>query len=394
MEWFDLDFTSSPYRMAAGEKDCVLTQQMNILTDYHRAHCPAYDRMLSACGILHEAKHYSELPYLPVGLFKRLTLESVSGRDFLRGETQAAPLKHAAGSKENGEADSAKGAGSDLGDSIPGVKTVTSSGTSGQQTSQIILDGETRAAQQQALAAIVGDFLGKKRIPMLVIDCPATVKKRDHFSARTTGILGFTLFGTHRTFALQDDLSLDVETIHNFLDRYGGQPFFVFGFTFLVWKYFCLELERQDIEMDFSNGILIHGGGWKKLAAEAVSEETFRSRLRSVCGLTNIHDYYGMAEQTGSIFMECECGHLHASDYSGVLVRRAKDFSLCEIGEPGIIQVLSVLPKSYPGHSLLTEDEGVLLGVDDCPCGRKGAYFKVNGRLKNAELRGCSDTLV
>ena len=56
------------------------------------------------------------------------------------------------------------------------------------------------------------------------------------------------------------------------------------------------------------------------------------------------------------------------------------------------MEVVSVLPESYPGHVLLTEDEGVLLGEDDCPCGLKGKYFKILGRIKNAEIRGCSDT--
>ena len=51
-----------------------------------------------------------------------------------------------------------------------------------------------------------------------------------------------------------------------------------------------------------------------------------------------------------------------------------------------------MLPESYPGHSLLTEDEGVILGEDDCPCGRRGKYFKILGRLPQAEIRGCSDT--
>jgi len=57
-----------------------------------------------------------------------------------------------------------------------------------------------------------------------------------------------------------------------------------------------------------------------------------------------------------------------------------------------VIQVLSVLPRSYPGHSLLTEDVGALLGEDDCPCGRLGRTLRVDGRLKSAEPRGCSDT--
>jgi len=51
-----------------------------------------------------------------------------------------------------------------------------------------------------------------------------------------------------------------------------------------------------------------------------------------------------------------------------------------------------LLPISYPGHSILTEDIGTIIGVDNCLCGRMGKYFKINGRLKNAELRGCSDT--
>jgi hypothetical protein len=90
--------------------------------------------------------------------------------------------------------------------------------------------------------------------------------------------------------------------------------------------------------------------------------------------------------------MQCECGHLHASIFSDVLIRRPEDFGLCEVGERGIIQVVSAIPESYPGHSLITEDEGMLLGEDDCQCGRKGKYFKIFGRLKNAEIRGCSDT--
>ena len=85
-------------------------------------------------------------------------------------------------------------------------------------------------------------------------------------------------------------------------------------------------------------------------------------------------------------------GHLHTSVYSDIIIRRAHDFSIADIGEKGIIQVLSILPYSYPGHSLLTEDEGILLGEDNCSCGRFGKYFKIVGRLQNAEIRGCSDT--
>lgn len=92
------------------------------------------------------------------------------------------------------------------------------------------------------------------------------------------------------------------------------------------------------------------------------------------------------------IYMECEHNHLHVSSYSEVVMRNPVDFSVCEIGEKEIIQVLSMLPESYPEHSILTEDEWVIIGEDDCKCGRKGKYFKVLGRIENAQIRGCSDT--
>jgi len=97
-----------------------------------------------------------------------------------------------------------------------------------------------------------------------------------------------------------------------------------------------------------------------------------------------------MIEQTGSIFVECESGFLHCSIFSDIITRKA-DFGVCEFGETGIVQLLSLLPQSYPGHVILTEDEGEIIGEDDCPCGRLGKYFKIHGRIKNAEIRGCSD---
>ena len=114
--------------------------------------------------------------------------------------------------------------------------------------------------------------------------------------------------------------------------------------------------------------------------------------MKDLCGLEHVYDYYGMVEQTGSIYMECKFGYLHAPIYSDIIIRDAVDFSVVKNGKLGIIQTVSVLPKSYPGHSLLTEDEGIILGEDDCKCGRLGKYFQIRGRIKNAEIRGCSDT--
>ena len=61
-------------------------------------------------------------------------------------------------------------------------------------------------------------------------------------------------------------------------------------------------------------------------------------------------------------------------------------------GEPLLID----MDRLATGHPIIEISDlyyfYVILGEDDCPCGRNGKYFKINGRLKNAEIRGCSDT--
>ena len=349
---------SAPYSLGKEDKHNVLDEYLQNLSKYHYEHSEEYRKMLDGTGVdLNKIQHYEDLPYLPVSLFKDLTLRSVAEDEV--------------------------------------IKTMTSSGTTGQAVSRIYLDRNTSANQQKTMVKIVSEFTGSSRMPMIVIDCPSVIKDRTMFSARGAGILGFSIFGSKKIYALDDSMNLDVEGLKEFLTIHKGQRILLFGFTFMIWQHFykeLLRLKEQGVTFDLSNGVMIHGGGWKKLVSEAVSHDEFHQRLKDVCGLTDIHDYYGMVEQTGCIYMECECGHLHASIFSDIITRRPVDFSECEVGEPGIIQVVSTIPESYPGHSLLTEDEGVILGEDDCPCGRNGKYFKINGRLKNAEIRGCSDT--
>lgn len=347
-----------PYSLQKKEKQELLSKRLISLSKQHYRTCSVYKKIIDSFGVdLWQIDSYYQLPFFPVRLFKELDLISIPKEEI--------------------------------------VKTMTSSGTSGQKVSRIHVDKKTAGYQQKTLVKIVSSFTGSARMPMLIIDCPSVVKNRAMFSARGAGILGFSIFGRDRIYALDDNMKLDVEGVTTFLEKHRGERIFLFGFTFMVWQHFYKELVRlkeKGIQLDLSNGILVHGGGWKKLVNEAVSSEEFRDRLRQVCGLDDIHDYYGMVEQTGCIYMECECGHLHASVFSDVIMRRPIDFAECEVGEKGIIQVVSAIPESYPGHSLITEDEGVLLGEDDCPCGRKGKYFKILGRLKDAEIRGCSDT--
>jgi len=333
-----------PFSLNREQKSKLYDRALRDLSEHHRQRCTEYQRI---CQTVQD-----EAPFLPVRLFKDYELLSIS-RDEI-------------------------------------IKSMTSSGTTGQKTSKIYLDKETSANQTKVLAKITSDFLGNARLPMLIIDSKVVLRDRNMFSARGAGILGFSMLGRDRTYALDENMELDRTGIEAFLEKYQDSDILLFGFTAMIWEHFYKPLQERGISIP--KGILIHGGGWKKLKDQAVDNDEYKKRLREVCGLAHVYNYYGMVERTGSIYMECDAGRLHASIFSDVVIRDSRDFSVCQIGAQGLIQVLSLLPMSYPGHSLLTEDIGELTGEDDCPCGRLGKTFKIHGRVENAEVRGCSDT--
>ena len=347
-----------PYSLESGEKRALLLHELKNLFLFHYVHCEMYGNILHALGYdeenISEITNIEELPFLPVRIFKELELKSIPDSKVF--------------------------------------KVMKSSGTTGQLQSKIFLNKETAILQQKVLLRLLGDFVGTKRLPMLVIDTPLVIRDRKMFTARGATILGLDFAAKKRVFALNEDMTLNVEVVKEFIDEFGNEKFLIFGFTYMVWQSFFGEVEKKGLQLDCSKGYLLTGGGWKKLQSEAVTSGQYKQRGNILCGLQHFMDHYSMAEQSGCIYAECEYGHLHASIYSDIIPRRIEDFSPCTIGERGIIQVLSVLPRSYPGISLLTEDEGMIVGEDDCPCGRKGKYIRILGRIKNAEIRGCSDT--
>jgi phenylacetate-coenzyme A ligase PaaK-like adenylate-forming protein len=344
------------YGLDRETKRALLTAELVALSRHHRTRCQPYDRMLAARGInLDGIRDLEDLPFFPVRMFKTHHLSSIDESDQ--------------------------------------VKVLTSSGTTGQQVSRIVLDKATASEQTRALVRIMQGFIGKGRLPMLIIDHPGVIQNRDAFSARGAGIRGMSTFGRDHTYALRDaDMSLDTAVVDAFLERHAGQPVLVFGFTFMLWQYLVEPLRTAGRKLPLDKAVVVHSGGWKKLIDRRVDNETFKAGLGDALGVARVHDFYGMVEQVGSVFVECEAGHLHAPAHSDVIIREPGTWKALPAGRDGIIQVLSCLPRSYPGHSLLTEDVGVLTGEDDCLCGRKGRTFRVLGRIAEAEARGCSDT--
>jgi hypothetical protein len=345
---------TEPYYLEQVDKNLQLVKKLNDLTAWHIERNDDYRKMMMKSKATIKALAIEEVPFLPVQLFKVMDLKSIPQEEV--------------------------------------VKVLTSSGTTGQAVSKIYLDKETSVKQTKTLVEVMKPILGGKRLPMIILDTKSVLKDRKSFSARGAGILGFSNFGRKHFYALNDDMSLDIEGLQAFLQAYEGERILLFGFTFMIWEYVYKEIRDRGISIDFGDSILIHGGGWKKLQDEAVDSATFKQSLFERLGIREVHNYYGMVEQVGSIFVECREGFLHAPQFADVIIRHPLTFEPMETGKKGLIQVVSELPKSYPGHSLLTEDIGIIHGIDNCSCGWKGKYFTVAGRIPKAELRGCSDT--
>ena len=344
-----------PYGLKAEQKRVLLEEDLYMLTQYHYESCPQYKKILNLMDYSPgERMPLEKMPMLPVRLFKEYELKSVPDEDI--------------------------------------VKTLTSSGTSGQKVSKIFLNSENVRLQTQVLAHIMSSYLGNERLPMLILDTPLVRRDRNMFSARGAGIIGFSVFGRKPVYALDENMELDIETVRQFVSEHKGEKILLFGYTYMLWKFVVMKLRELEECLELEDAVLFHVGGWKKLQNEAVSTEIFNETIRETMGNVKVYNYYGMAEQLGSIFVECECGHMHCSNFSDILIRRGRDFSVADFHERGMIELFSLLPCSYPGHVLLTEDEGEIWGEDDCPCGRKGKYFKIHGRVHKAEVRGCSDT--
>ena len=342
-----------PFSLSKREKAAIYSDALCELTKHHYANCPQYLKIIDMLNFDPTIKHAVEdIPFIPVRLFKDYELLSVEKSKI--------------------------------------IKTMTSSGTTGQSVSRIFLDRITAANQTKVLAKIVSSFIGTKRLPMLIIDTKSVIEDRNLFSARGAGILGFSMLGYDITYALDEDMQLNFDAVEAFCNKHEDENILLFGFTYIIWEYFYKKLSILDKQLALENGIMLHGGGWKKLSEQAVDNGTFKRMLENVCRIKRVYSYYGMVEQTGSIFMECEAGYLHSSIFSDVIIRRT-DFSICGMHETGLVQLVSLLPFSYPGHIILSEDTGEIIGEDDCSCGRLGKYFNIHGRIKNAEIRGCSD---
>lgn len=276
--------------------------------------------------------------------------------------------------------------------------TLQSSATSGFPSS-VPIDKITSKRQARSMIHVVGDFIGNERKPFIIMDVDPTSGFREVLGARYAAVSGYMNFASEVGYFLKVDgrntYYFDVDGIKSFIDSLDGQSAVVFGFTYILYSEVMRPLSEQGVRLSLPEGSkVIHIGGWKKLESEKISKEAFNKLAAELFGIekTDIIDIYGFTEQMGLNYPDCTCGCKHAPLYSQVLVRDVVTKEILPPGKEGLLEFVTPIPHSYPGNVVLTDDIGMIVD-GECEYHRTGTRFKVLGRMKKAEVRGCGDIL-
>lgn len=275
---------------------------------------------------------------------------------------------------------------------------IQSSATSGVP-STVAVDKITSKRQSKAMIRVVQNFIGKGMKPFLIMD----IDPRNGFSAqlgaRFAAVSGYLKFSNKTGYFLktrEDGTSFfDVTSMREFLDGVGDRPVVLFGFTYILYSNVIKEIDNSNTIIKLPVGSkIIHIGGWKKLEKEKIDKQEFNKSLARTFGVntSDIIDIYGFTEQMGLNYPDCPDGWKHTSLYSRVIVRDPVTHEVLPDGEEGVLEFVSPIPHSYPGNAVLTDDLG-LIAKERYSESLSGIKFKITGRMKKAEVRGCGDIL-
>jgi len=302
----------------------------------------------------------ADLPFLPAGIFKTNPPLSLVGRDDI-------------------------------------TRTLASSATTGQIPSRVVLDAATARRMTKGVMAIIRDFIGPARRPYLVIDTPATLTGGGELGARGAAIQGLRSFATEVVCCLSSDaaghLSLDKEKLLACAAKWKDNEVLVYGFTYVIWNHLVKPLASEGAALHLPNARVLHSGGWKRLQQQAVTKDDFARGVAAAfgCASDRVIDFYGLVENVGVVYPDCAHGNKHVPAFADVIIRDELTLQPVAVGQRGLLQVCSVLPTSFPGFLVLTEDVAELIHQDGCPCGRRGAAFRFVSRAPKAEARGCGN---
>ncbi len=337
-----------------GERDDqAFLSELRTLSEHHLGGCAEYARIWPGWS---GGEDISDFPFLHVGVFKSMLFV-----------TNGAGIKH--------------------------LRVLKSSATSSGVSSQIRLDQRSTELQARSSQAILTDFLGDQRRPLIVLDSATGLRSGTELSARSAAALSLKPLSSDIVFLLRnasDPTSVRWDQLCRILDHH--ESILVYGFTWMLWRgwaaaEFPVEVgaAMQGKRIDF-----VHSGGWKKLEHLRVSRDEFDAKLlRDLDPHSRVLDFYGLVEQVGVVYPLCSAGFRHVPVWADVIVRDPWILSPLT-GAEGQLQLINLLSWGAPYHNVLTEDLGRLV-PGECSCGREGKRFEFTRRMPKAETRGCAN---
>ena len=359
--------SAPPFGLPAKEKRALLLAALNDAYRHHFGACVAYRRYCERRGFAADRvfADITEMPYLPVQAFKEN-----------------------AGLLRSVDADQI-------------TTRLNSSATSGVASS-VDIDKVTAKRQVRALASVIGEVLGSKRRPFLVLDVDPRTAGPGGLGARSAAVRGFLNLAREARYFMEveasglltlkeGDFAVALET-----HSAGSEPVAVFGFTYVLYAHAVLPLLKAGRSFRLPPGShIVHIGGWKKLADQQVSKAEFNHTMEQMFGVPASHvvDFYGFTEQMGVTYPDGPDGTKFAPAFADVIVRDPSTFKPLPDGREGLLEFVTPLPHSYPGIAVLTDDVGVIMERDAKVGAWHGTRFQIIGRAKKAEVRGCGDIM-
>ena len=221
---------------------------------------------------------------------------------------------------------------------------------------------------------------------------------RDQLGARYGATVGYKSFSSEAYFVLKNDanggISLDVEKLNYALTQISSKNLapVIFGFTYVIYDT-LRGLNKALLTASFDEGTVLHIGGWKKLEAQKMSNPPLIALCHVWLHENCVIDAYGFTEQMGINHLSIASDEKICPSFARVLVRDPITLEVLPHGHEGLLQFISPLPVSYPGISVLTDDLGIVTSEFGQINGLYGTLFRVTGRAKNAEIRGCGDVM-
>ncbi len=336
--------------------------------EYQREMCPVYREYLGQTGRLDiRPGRPEEIPFLPISLFKSCRIVS--------GET-------------------------DCGNDSAAV--FTSSATTGMVSSRHFIkdisvyersftEGFSRVYGDPGgynLLALLPSYLERKGSSLVYM-----AEKLIENVRGSGGDGGFYLYNHDELLAKLAELSL-----------MSGRKTILLGVAFALLDFADYIVGHSDtadampVEF-FENLIVIETGGMKGRGVE-LSRHELHERLRNGLRTSHIHSEYGMAELLSQAYQTDERikgreDVFAASPWMRVLVRDLQDpfRILTPKGSESVCGGINIIDLANINSCCFieTEDRGTLLFPDRNIARAAGeCFFTVDGRIRNAELRGCN----